>query len=64
MVVRRIKMIGRREYLYIGIKFLNTNDRSVGPRPHWGRMKRGSAFPQPKASCMFFLIQGDINNNV
>ena len=45
MVVRRIKMIGRREYLYIGIKFLHTNDRSVGPRPHRGRIKRGGAFP-------------------
>ena len=34
---------------------LNTNDRSVGHRPHRGRIKRGGVFPSPEGRLYGFL---------
>mgnify|MGYP007047927243 CR=1 FL=1 len=40
-------------------RYLNTNDRSIGPCPHRGKGgavgTKGGVFPQPKAGCIVFI---------
>ncbi len=41
---------------YLEAPLLNTNDRSIGHLPHWGRnKKRGCISRGRKAGCMVFL---------